>query len=177
MLAGLSRTRPQRRSAKRAERPPTEADGAAPTPPDPLDTAADTATSAPSRPVAPAAATAATPKKPAAKKPATKARSTAKTGAKPAAKPRATARPGTKAAAPASSGPARKPGLDTAKQPAVEVGRRAHGDHADAPQTGARKPEPVSGTELLAQAIHAADEVARFGVGVARSVLSRLPRP
>jgi hypothetical protein len=174
VLGALPRTRPHRRSDKRAARPePTEATTTA--------AAEDeaTATSAASTPEA-AATQAPTAKPSPARAPKAKPRATKRApgprsaksspaGKPRAGKPKASAKPGPAPQRTAARKPARKP----LRQPAQPVGT------PDARR--ADKPAPSGRTDVLGTAIQAAGELAEIGISVSaralRRAVSRLPRP
>jgi hypothetical protein len=164
VFAGLPRTRPQRRSARRQSAAAGPGVAAADAP----------ATKPPAKPAA---------TKPAAKKPATKRapavqappkRAAAKPSASPAVKkPRA--KPPVKAPAAAGAAaplldhpaPADMPGAPFAPPPSGGYSAPA------APEAGTA----AKGHDVLSLALRAAATLAQIGVGVARTVLGRLPRP
>jgi outer membrane biosynthesis protein TonB len=161
VLGSLPRTRPQRRSSKRADAPVTAAADVTETKPTPKPKRA------PAKPKTTAAATKPKPKR-APAKPKTTAAAT-----KPKPKP---ARP--KAAA------AKKPATPratatAAAQPAPPTSPRT--ETQQQPSQPRRSIEPPSGTDILQTAAQAAGDIASLGIEAGRravrGALSRLPRP
>jgi hypothetical protein len=202
VLSALPRTRPHRRSGKRAERSvDTPASAAEPAAGEakPAARAAKPAAGAAKPQAEKLKAAAAKPK--AAKPPARKPTSTKPTSAKPTARKPSTAKP--TAAKPAAAKPtAAKPtaARPTAATPAARKPRAGTGagTRAKTPYQGerlrqppqpagtpsrqrSRKPVPASGTEILGTAVQAAAELAEIGLSVSaralRNAVSRLPKP
>jgi hypothetical protein len=202
VLSALPRTRPHRRSGKRAERSvDTPASAAEPAAGEakPAARAAKPAAGAAKPQAEKLKAAAAKPK--AAKPPARKPTSTKPTAAKPTARKPSTAKP--TAAKPAAAKPtAAKPtaAKSAAATPAARKPRAGTGagTRAKTPYQGerlrqppqpagtpsrqrSRKPVPASGTEILGTAVQAAAELAEIGLSVSaralRNAVSRLPKP
>jgi hypothetical protein len=158
VLTSLPRSRPVRRSAKRADRPAT-----------------DDAVRASAKPVAP--------RKPRAAKAAPK---TAAAGKPATAKPAAAAKPATPK--PAAARTARRSaganaGAKTppAEPPRVAPRRKVPAAGYAAPDARAGEPSASAGAELISTSIQAAAELAQIGLTVGRqtlrSMLDRLPKP
>jgi translation initiation factor IF-2 len=192
VLSALPRTRPHRRSGKRAERSvDTPASAAEPAAGEakPAARAAKPAAGAAKPQAEKLKAAAAKPK--AAKPPARKPTSTKPTAAKPTARKPSTAKPSTAkptAARPTAATPAaRKPRAGTgagtrAKTPYQGERLRQPPQPAGTPsRQRSRKPVPASGTEILGTAVQAAAELAEIGLSVSaralRNAVSRLPKP
>jgi hypothetical protein len=158
VLTSLPRSRPVRRSAKRADRP-----------------AADGAARASAKPAA-------------ARRPRAAKAAPATTAAKPAAAPRASATPaaaGPKRAAPKrasapAAGAANATPTDRAR-PRDTPRRKVPAAGYAAPEGRAGEPSASAGAELVSTTIQAAGELAQIGLTVGRqtlrSMLDRLPKP
>lgn len=176
VMSGLPRTRPQRRSTRRAV--PADADqkaSAAATPAKKIAASADKPPSSAKAPADKAPATAS--KKTARARKAASAKTTA-SAKKATAKARAASPPAQAAPTNVSEplldhpAPAAMPGAPFAPPSAESTsGRRAATPPRDAKAKDATGADPVSAV------VHAAGNVVQAGVDVAKAVLGRLPRP
>jgi hypothetical protein len=165
VLGSLPRTRPHRRSTRRAARPAGGNGNGAPT------------VEAPPKPARKVAAKAQSPAKPKAKATSSAAKKTATRAARPTtsgnvrATTTGTARPATTRTARAAT--PRRPKPTRLRQPAQPAGTPT------TPRN--RKPVPTTGADVVGTAVQAAAELAEIGLSVSaravRRAVSRLPRP